>query len=372
MRFTFLVHPLGPWTLRFMGVRGGAPEIVTTPFGPRGDLHRFAWREDLIHTITRFPHITSDTGASCQGQVVGIPTLPERMLTDQAQTVHMLQQAALQHAQDSDLIGLGALCAIVGLRGEELAARLPQPVTTGNALTCWAAAQTTSLLFDRLSRHPRFHPRVLVVGLPGTVAAAITEVLAIRGLPVEVFHHSYPKTLSRALDEIDARAQRPLRRWTDLNAALRHKGIVVGAGSIGGELALADLRPGTAVIDVAQPLDTTPAQRAREDLLIVEGELVSVPRANGHDWLGFWSSLYNLVVGQDDHHIFACLAEPMVLCLEGRPESFSLGRKLPAERVEAIGQLALKHGFAVRELIHDRHVLSEDRLQRFAAIPWLP
>lgn len=372
MRFTFLVHPLSPWMLRFYAARNGLGEVLVTPFGERGDLNRFAWREDLIRPIIDFPLITGDTGATCTGQVVGIPTLPQTMLAEQSRSVDMLERAARTLGQGSDLFGLGALSAIVGLRGQDLASRIPEPVTTGNALTCWASAETVGLLMAELSRGTRFCQRVLVVGLPGTLAQALTEVMYQRGLPVEVFHHSYPKALDRFLSQLEAQGGRPIRRWRDLDQALAPKGIVVGAGSIGGELAQANLRPGTAVVDVAQPLDTTPAQRAREDLVIVEGELISMPAATGTGWVGFWSSLYNVVVGQDDRRVLACLAEPMVLCLEQRAESFSLGRRLPGEKVEEMGRMARRQGFGVHALIHERQVLSSEHLQRFASIPWLP
>ncbi len=369
MRFTFLVHPLSEWTLRVYGVRNLAGDIVKAPLG---QMDKLAWRQDLIGSITEFPRLRSKTGVVCSGRVVGIPTMPEIMLAEQSKTVDMMQCAIEQLADGSDLIGLGALCAIVGLRGQELARRIDTPVTTGNALTCWTACETTGRLFEIMRQSPRFRRRILIMGLPGTIAKAITETLARRGLPVEVFHTSYPKTLVRFLDRLEADTGQPIKRWSVLEDALREKGIVVGAGSIGKELADVDLRPGTAVVDVAQPLDTTPAQRAREDLLVVEGELIALPRATGAGWMSFWSSLYNLIVGQDDRHVFACLAEPMVLCMEQTAVSFSLGRRLSAAQVEEIGAMATRHGFGVDDIIHERTPISPEDLLSFARVPWLP
>jgi predicted amino acid dehydrogenase len=39
------------------------------------------------------------------------------------------------------------------------------------------------------------------------------------------------------------------------------------------------------------------------------------------------------------------MAETMVLALEGRRESYSLGKDVQLERVHEIAQLARKHGF---------------------------
>ncbi len=369
MRFTFLVHPLTEMQLRILGARSLSLDIL----GARlGSLERVAFDPAFTHPITHFPQIVSATGATCTGQIVGLPTLPGPMLNDQVQAVAMMADAVARFGQGADLVGLGAICAIVGLRGQELASRLSTPVTTGNSLTCWTAVETTALLLDRLGASRHFNPRVLVVGLPGTMALGVLTIMARRGMPVEAFHPTFPRALARKLDQIEAECGRPLPRHTDLDAALKGKGIVVGAGSVGGELAEADLRSGTVVVDVARPLDTSVAQRRRDDLLIVEGEMISLPAATGQGWNSFWSRLYNLVVGQVDERVFACLAEPMVLCLEGRPESFSLGRDIDPEKVEVIGALAARHGFGIRELFRGREPLHDTLLREFIDIPWLP
>jgi fatty aldehyde-generating acyl-ACP reductase len=44
---------------------------------------------------------------------------------------------------------------------------------------------------------------------------------------------------------------------------------------------------------------------------------------------------------------FACMAETMLLALEGRYENFTLGRDIPVEKVKEIERLAEKHGFGV-------------------------
>lgn len=369
MRFTFLVHPLGEWQLRFIGARQLSGRILTAPLGK---LDFAVYDPQFIHPITRFPRIVGATGAQATGEVVGIPTTPDAMLADQARTVDLLQEAARRHAEQSDLIGLGALAAIVGLRGEELASRLDTPVTTGNSLTCWTAAETTARLMSLLTRSPRFNPRVLLIGLPGTMALGLLTVLLRRGLSVEVYHPRFPKSLVRKLDRIAKDTGRDIPQHNDLNAALRDKGVVVGASSIGGELADADLRPGTVVVDVARPLDTTEAQRRRSDLIVVEGEMISLPAATGEGWRTFWSTVYNLVVGQVDSRVFACLAEPMVLCLEGRAESFSLGRNIDPDRVALIGEMATRHGFGVHAIFQGTQALAEEDLVAFARVPWLP
>lgn len=366
MRFAFLVHPLSTGMLRIFGARAGLPLLA---LGGAATLRREGLEPSNIRTITDLPPLVSATGARCEGRIIGLPCLPSLLLEEQEAAVRLMHTAAMQYGVGCELIGLGALCAIVGSRGEALAARLPKPVTTGNSLTCWASAETVCRLWDALQHSPRFTPRVLLVGFPGTMAEGLLQVLARRGLPLEIVHPQLPRRQERQLAALEGELGISIRRWTDLNEALQRKGIVVGAGSLGGELVGADLRPGTVVVDVAQPLDTSPAQRRREDLIVVEGELVSLPGAYGRSVL---THLYNHIVGQGDGRVFACLAEPMILALEGRAEGWSLGRTLDPARVEALGALATRHGFGVRQLFTGTQLLDAERLRRFAQVPWLP
>jgi hypothetical protein len=223
-----------------------------------------------------------------------------------------------------------------------------------------------------LEPHRRINRRVLLTGVPGTLANGLLAVLVGRGVEVEVYHPRFPSRVDKTVEAIETRHGQSIKRWTDLDEALRSKGIVVGAGSVGGELAGADLRPGTVVVDVARPLDTTPEQRARTDIVVIEGEMVSLPDTAGVFLQGLWTPAYNLVVGQGWRRLFACLAEPMVLCMEGRAESFSLGRNIDPDAVEEIGALAKSHGFRVESLYQGRREVDAQWLTDFADVPWLP
>jgi predicted amino acid dehydrogenase len=69
--------------------------------------------------------------------------------------------------------------------------------------------------------------------------------------------------------------------------------------------------------------------------LVISGGIVDVP---GRVDLGFD---FGLPAGR----AYACMAEVMVLALEGRYESFSLGQRVEMEKVREIARLARKHGF---------------------------
>jgi acetylornithine/succinyldiaminopimelate/putrescine aminotransferase len=62
-----------------------------------------------------------------------------------------------------------------------------------------------------------------------------------------------------------------------------------------------------------------------------------------------------------------CLAETIVLALEERAESFSLGRELDPARIREIGAIAARHGFEVAPPASDGRLVSPDRIAELRA-----
>jgi predicted amino acid dehydrogenase len=73
----------------------------------------------------------------------------------------------------------------------------------------------------------------------------------------------------------------------------------------------------------------------RDDVLVIEGGIVDVP---GDVDFGF---NFGFPPGQ----AYACMSETMILALESRYESYSIGRDISLDNVHEMAQLATKHGF---------------------------
>jgi predicted amino acid dehydrogenase len=94
------------------------------------------------------------------------------------------------------------------------------------------------------------------------------------------------------------------------------------------------VKPGCVITDVARPLDLPPEEVAkRPDVLVIESGEIQLPGK---------VSMKN--IGLPPNVAFACLAETIVLALEGRFENFTVGRHIEWERVREIYRLGLKHG----------------------------
>ncbi len=104
------------------------------------------------------------------------------------------------------------------------------------------------------------------------------------------------------------------------------------------------------ICDVARPQDMNPDEvRWRPDVLVIDSGEIKLP---GSVDIG-----YN--IGLPPGVVFACMAETILLTLEGRFERYTLGRELDLAKVKEMLSLFHKHGFALAPLRAFDQPLSE-------------
>jgi hypothetical protein len=119
-------------------------------------------------------------------------------------------------------------------------------------------------------------------------------------------------------------------------------------------LAIMQVKPGCVITDVARPLDLSPEDVAkRPDVLVIESGEIQLP---GHP------KMKN--IGLPKGVAYACLAETIVLALEGRFENFTVGRAIEWEKVREIYQLGLKHGMKLAAISGVNGVYSDADIAR--------
>ena len=115
------------------------------------------------------------------------------------------------------------------------------------------------------------------------------------------------------------------------------------------------VKPGCVITDVARPLDLSPEDVAkRPDVLVIESGEIALPGEVKMKSIGF----------EDRSVVYACLAETIVLALEGRFENFTLGRNLDWEKVHEIYKLGLKHGMELAAISGVNGVYSDEEIAR--------
>ncbi len=349
MRFGFVVHPLGGLQRRLLGVRSLDPRLSLG----------LSTRQDPARVLARM-HIDNPFGARAEGILVGIPQLPEELLSDQeAGVAAVIAGVELCRQAGAEVVGLGAVCAVIGGQGKAVARAATIPVSTGNGFTALAAVETLAA-FRRIGGAPG---AVGLIGPPGPVGTAILHQLVARGELVEVVAPNPPAPLRRLAQRLNDSAHGSVSFVDDPLAILSQGRVLVAASSTGGRLRLSQLPPQSVVIDVAAPQDVSHDVPERSDVLILDGEYVRLPRPLGG---GFWHHIYGLVTGQA-RSVFACFAEPMLMALAEDTSLVSVGRTVPLERVRKLAELAAAQGFWVDRLHEGGKALQGARLSRFVS-----
>jgi predicted amino acid dehydrogenase len=108
------------------------------------------------------------------------------------------------------------------------------------------------------------------------------------------------------------------------------------------------------VCDVARPRDVSKrVAEQRDDVLVFEGGLVEVPGpVDFHFNFGF-----------PPKTSYACMAETIALALEGRYESYTLGKDLTVAQVKEIDQIAGRHGFKLAGFRAFEHAVSDEEIE---------
>lgn len=347
-RFAFIIHPLDP------------KRDVARKFKVLGRLLPVAW----IHFFSRyFPPlyisqirgVRSAMGGEAEGWLLACPYTPQRMLTLDVEEVYgkIVRTARMGERLGARIVGLGAFTSVVGDAGLTVAKRLGIPVTTGNSYAVVTAIQTLAQAAARLDV-PMAGSTLAVVGATGSIGRACARYAARWGVRLLALGRNEERL--RALARSFAEQGLPQPDLTTEVTELRRADLVLAAASSDRPIIEPEhLKVGAVVCDVALPPNVSPRVfQERKDVLVVDGGAVRVP---GEPELGFD---FGLAPGL----VYACMAETMLLALEGRYESFTLGREISLAQLETIAELAAKHGFAPAGLFCRGRPIAEADMER--------
>lgn len=293
------------------------------------------------------------TGKEIKGWFVACPLTARQMLELPREFVMKKIIQAARKAEDlgAQIVGLGAFTSVVGDAGITVAKSVAIPVTTGNSYTVATALAGIERAARALGKDLS-QANVTIIGASGSIGKACARIMARRGHDVTLVARRR-EPLEEAAALIRREAGREARIETDMTIALREADVVIAVASavdtiVDGRA----LKSGAIVCDVARPRNVAKAiAEIRDDVFIFEGGVVAPPG----------DVEFNFNFGFPPKTCYACMAETMALALEGRFESFSLGRDLQVEKIEEIEQIAARHGFTLAGLrSFERAVTPED------------
>ena len=344
--FAFIIHPIDPKkdVSRKYPVLG---KILT-----EGQINFFSrfFPPVYISEITGIRSVA--TGRELTGWFIACPFTPETMLRLPVETVYRKIVACGGMAEElgARMLGLGAFTSVVGDAGETIARRLDLPVTTGDAYTVYMAVEAVREAARQMDI-PMRGASAAVVGATGAIGRVCAQILAREVADLRL--------IGRRADAVQAERERcegyaaQVSAGTDVSAIYEADLILTVTSATSAIIEPSHLRPGAVVCDVARPRDVSRrVADQRDDVLVIEGGMVEVP---GPVDFGF---NFGFPPGKS----YACMAETMVLALEGRYEDFSVGKHISVEQVEEIGSMARRHGFRLSGFRSFERAVSDEQI----------
>jgi len=340
-RFCFITHPLSRADVERYepGTLGKGDAIVEKIL---------AWMPS--YAAAHLTGIAATDGRTTEGWFIMVPLLPAQMLALPHEDVYRRINEAIAIGADlgAEIAGLGAFTAVIGDGGRTVAERAPIPVTTGNSLTIATAVHSLLRGAAAMEIEPSTATAV-VVGATGSIGSACVELLAPYVREIVCVARNETR-LRKFVASTAERVPCALRAATDLHAAVRDADLVLTAtSSIEDVIAPGDLRSGAVVCEVSLPHDVSRRVAAeRPDVLVIEGGNLRVPGTLRMERVREPGRPFDLGLPSDT--LLACMSETMVLALEQRCESYTLGRGIDLAKVREIDALAEQAGFTLADM----------------------
>ena len=340
-RFAFVIHPLSQEY--FKNIK--SVELlshVSPPVFMDALEKAMAYAPPFVYS--RVTGIKSPTGVEAEGWLISVGGTPREIMSHSPEFTYrrLLEAARVARSLGAQIMGLGAFTKVVGDAGLTVARRAPLPITTGNSYSAsgalWAAHDAMLRLKlippSRDGHKVRF--KAMVVGATGSIGSVCARLLAMVAEEVYMVSPETAKLLSLKGSILKETPDAKLILSSSTDRDIAGMDMIVTATSGGGRriLDIMKVKPGCVITDVARPLDLPAEEVAkRPDVLVIESGEIQLPGK---------VSMKN--IGLPRNVAYACLAETIVLALEGRFENFTVGRNIEWEKVREIYRLGRKHG----------------------------
>lgn len=359
-RFAFVIHPLSQEYFRNVkaldAVADVAPGILMD-----GVEKLMAHAPPFVYS--HVTGIASPTGAEAEGWLITVGGTPKELMAHDPEFTYSRLLAAADMAQKmgAQIMGLGAFTKVVGDAGVTVAKRAPLPITTGNSYSAsgalWAAHDAVRRLgIAEVDAEGHIKGKAMVVGATGAIGSVCARLLAMAADELWLVSIEPAKLLALKADIERENPRATVHVGADADEHLADMDVIVTATSGAGKkvLDIMKVKPGAVITDVARPLDLSAEDVAkRPDVLVIESgeiELPGNPQMKG--------------IGLPKGVAYACLAETIVLALEGRYETFTVGRNIEWEKVREIYRLGLKHGMKLAAISGVNGVYTDEDLAR--------
>ncbi len=357
-RFAFVIHPLSQEQFK---LEKKVKPFVKIPGAVDAIEKIVAYSPPWVYS--RVTGIKSPTGMEAEGWLITVGGTPKQMMLHSPEFTYkrLLMAARMAKRMGAQIMGLGAFTKVVGDAGVTVAKKADIPITTGNSYSAsgalWAAADAVRRMgLIQIEPGKKIKAKTMVFGATGAIGSVCCRLLAMAFEEVYLCGRNIIKlmALKESIEKETPNvkihpAVNPDKYLADMDV------IVTSTSGMGKKiLDITKVKPGCVITDVARPLDIPPKDVAkRPDVLVIEsGEILLPGNPKMKD------------IGLPPKVAYACLAETIVLALEGRFEVFTIGRDIEWEKVKAIYKMGLKHGMKLAAISGVNGVFSDEDIAR--------
>jgi predicted amino acid dehydrogenase len=358
-RFAFVIHPLSiDYIHRYPPVRWTRHlpdrmiELIGAHFPPL--------------YLSRMTGIESpETGERAEGYLFSLGAIPQQLMKRHPSFTYrrLVYASKMAQRRGAKVMGLGAFTSVVGDAGVSVAKKSKIAITTGNSLTVVTTLHSAREAMIRMGNGYDWTPpaTVMIIGATGSIGSACSRLLAQKGFALTLVARNQEKL--RALERT-IKIESPGVKVITSTVADPHLGkaglVVVATSSVNSRiLDIMLCKPGAVICDVSRPSDVIADDaKLRPDVLVVDSSEVKLP---GMPDIGY-------DIGLPPGVAYGCLAETVLLALEGRFEHYTIGRQIDLWRVEEMERLFHKHDFKMSGLRSYGRVVTDEEIIRKRAL----
>ncbi|MCK9595546.1 MAG: hypothetical protein M0R35_07740 [Candidatus Omnitrophica bacterium] len=325
--FAFLIHPLN------------TDQILTywplTRFLPASLRKTFLKHQNF--KVLPLKKIISSQNKEIQGYLIVCPLLPDEILEldDEIILGKIIDAGFIAERIGAEIMGIGGYMAITADKKPMIHKHLKVPITSGSAFTAWSVFET----IFRTAKQRK-------INLKDKTIAIVGPMNAVGSLCAQKFsEHSGKVLLTGEWKEKLQRFKKILNQLNlanteieaDIRKAVSSADIVINTHTDNTDIfSINDLKPKSIVYDASIFQNISRQAKLRKDIFLIESNTIKLPFAEhtGFDIL-------------PDNNVYAAMAETILLALEDKFVTYSLGESRNSDKLEEIANIAVRHGFEI-------------------------
>jgi len=352
-KFGFIVHPIDFQTFYgHLGPLGKLLKILPSSISTKFNI---SMPPRILSSYDKIRFLDGEIS----GEVVTLPLMPIQIASLGEEKVLGLIRKGIDLCakRGAQIVGLGGFTSVVGNEGEVLSKRVSVPLTSGNTLTSSLALDGIykAAYVMGLSLH---EATVAVIGATGDIGSICTKILSNKVRKLNIAARNEQK-LNEFASNMKKYGSADVEVFKYAKDAVKNADIVLSAtSSVTTIIEPSSLKSGAIVCDVAIPANIAKEVAVlRDDILVFEGGLAKLP---------YYGDVLNEAVKDllPKNSMYGCLAEAMVLALEGRFEPFSIGRgNITENKIEEIKSMASRQGIVVSDFFCGYRMFTEKDIE---------